>query len=373
MQRKFGAPLTVIVVMICATLFLCPTQLLAESGVLQEGPLQFRLEGLTRSPAVVMTTGSLGGWNEDDWVPFRLNITNTDGSDNVAEAAVNLEHENAGSYGIDAFAACFSESAGCGSGRTPTVGPSVVGSGSLWRLLVDSSEQMPMVSFYSLPGGVRTIQWRLGGTVPAGGSLIIRWAIHLAKGGSTNLACTGGTPLGSCSPQTIPPGKGEASWPGRSLQVRTAPPIPGERTVSIDVAQRPGCVVATAAYGSSMASEVAYMHHVRDEMIGSSKVGEMLVAGWNAFYYSWSPPVADLITKNDQMKPIFQFILIPLVGTIHLAAWIYDIFTWVDASLASVISFLTAAFISLVSYVIMPFWTLIYINRRRVKKVKTDI
>jgi hypothetical protein len=187
-----------------------------------------------------MTSGSLGGWNEDEWVPFLLTVTNKDESDHVADVAVDSDYQNAGRYGIDAFAACFSESAAdCGSGRTPAVGSSAVGSGSLWKLLVDSSEQVPQVSYESMMGGVTVIRWHLSSlSVPANSSLLVRWAVHLAKSNSTNLACAEDSPLASCSPQTVPVGMGEASWPGRSLQVRTSMPIPGERTVSIDVAQQ---------------------------------------------------------------------------------------------------------------------------------------
>jgi hypothetical protein len=226
---------------ICAVSLMAPSPLFAESSILQASSLQFELQGLTRSPATAMTSGSLGGWNEDDWVPFRLTITNKDPSDRIADVAIDLDYQNAGRYGIDAFAACFSGSAAdCGSGVTPAVGSSALGSGSLWKLLVDSSEQDPQVSYESMMGGVTVIRWHLSSlSVPANSSLSVEWATHLAKSDSTNLACAEDSPLAVCSPQTVPAGMGEASWPGRSLQVRTSLPIPGERTVSIDVAQQP--------------------------------------------------------------------------------------------------------------------------------------
>jgi hypothetical protein len=187
-----------------------------------------------------MTTGSLGGWNEDEWVPLLLTVTNKGESDQVVDVAIDSDYQNAGRYGIDAFAACFSESAAdCGSGMIPTVSSSALGSGSLWKLLVDSLDQVPGVSYESMFGGVTIIRWHLSSLpVPANSSVLVRWAVHLAKSNSTNLACAEGSPLTSCSPQTVPVGMGEASWPGRSLQVRTSLPIPGERTVSIDVAQQ---------------------------------------------------------------------------------------------------------------------------------------
>ena len=254
MRRASTVVVAAFVIAVCAISFSNLNLLCAGSNNLQTGPLQFRLEGLTRSPSTEMTSGSLGGWSEDQWVPFRLTVTNNDERGQTADLAIDLEYENAGRYGIDAFAACFSESAAdCGSGMTPTVGSTALGSASLWKLLIDSSEQDPQISeqdpqmsFESMMGGVTVIRWRLGSlSVPAHGSLLVRWAVHLAESDSTNLACTEESPLASCSPQTVPAGMGEASWPGRSLQVRTSLPIPGERTVSIDPAQQQTTMTST--------------------------------------------------------------------------------------------------------------------------------
>ena len=371
MRREFKVLFTLtILVTIYVISFSNPTTSLAELNNAESTPLQYTLEGLTRSPTVRMTTGSLGGWNEDEWVPFRLTITNTEESVQVAEAAINQEYENDGRYGIDAFAATFAESADLGSGRTPTLGPSAIGSGTLWRILVNSSEYVPIVIFDTLPGGVKTIQWRTGDlSVPANGSLLIEWSIHLAKGNSTNLACTGGSPLGQCSPQNIPPEMGEASWPGRSLQVRAAPPIPGERTVSIDVAQKTSaCIIATATYGSHMEPQVVYMRSVRDEMIGSSEVGETLVAGWNIFYYSWSPPIAHLISSNNVLQKISQVLIIPLVAIIHLTAAIYSNAAHLNASIASLAAFLFASISSTTIYIIIPLYAARFIRKKTLHK-----
>jgi hypothetical protein len=37
------------------------------------------------------------------------------------------------------------------------------------------------------------------------------------------------------------------------------------------------CIIATVAYGSPMAPEVAYMRYVRDNLIGSTEIGGRLV------------------------------------------------------------------------------------------------
>jgi len=118
--------------------------------------------------------------------------------------------------------------------------------------------------------------------------------------------------------------------------------------------QTRGCVIATAAYGSELSPEVAYMRIVRDSMIGSNDVGRLLVNGWNTFYYLWSPPIAQFIAKHDLSRPIFQVLLLPLVGTIHLTAYAYTISVPVNTAFASVAAFLFAAVLSTTIYILVP-------------------
>ncbi|MFC1505451.1 CFI-box-CTERM domain-containing protein [Thermoproteota archaeon] len=126
-----------------------------------------------------------------------------------------------------------------------------------------------------------------------------------------------------------------------------------------------GCIIATATYGSSMAPEVIFMRNVRDNMVGSTDIGKTLVTGWNAFYYSWSPPIAHFISTNKESQSLSQVVLIPLVGTIHVTALTYNIFANMNQSFASVISFLTAAFLSILSYIVIPVWGLLFLYKKR--------
>jgi len=310
-------------------------------------PLQFNLEGMTRMPMMGMTQGSLGGWNENDWVPFRLTAENGGGNDATFEAAIDMEYrENRGRIGIDAFADCFSASSpDCGSGMTPMMGGMATGTGHMWSLTSGSSTgQTPGVSFSQEPGGVQTIRWDMPSVVvPAHSSLAITWAVHLAKGGSTNLACAQGSPLSGCAPTNVPVGMGEASWPGRSLQVRAASPsIPGERTVSVDVAQQgpqtqqgqPNCVIATAAYGSAMAAPVQFLREFRDGEVESTYLGSEFLTAFNGWYYSWAPGVAGVESTNAELRSAVRFMIVPLLGILFLSRDIFHAILPVNSELA---------------------------------------
>jgi hypothetical protein len=130
-----------------------------------------------------------------------------------------------------------------------------------------------------------------------------------------------------------------------------------------------GCVIATAAYGSELAPEIAYMQHVRDGMIGSNEVGRLLVNGWNTFYYLWSPPIAEFIHAHDVTKPLFRVLLLPLVGTIHLTAYTYTMSSPINSTFASVAAFLFAAVSSTTIYAVMPLLTLRAAYKRRLNHI----
>ncbi|MBS7622383.1 PD40 domain-containing protein [Candidatus Bathyarchaeota archaeon] len=114
------------------------------------------------------------------------------------------------------------------------------------------------------------------------------------------------------------------------------------------------CVIATAAYGSPLAPEVVYMRHVRDNMIASNEAGRTLVNGWNLFYYLWSPPVAQFVATNHPLQPVARVLLVPLVGVVHVTAYIYDLATPVSAAFASVTAFTLAAILAAAIYVATP-------------------
>jgi hypothetical protein len=125
------------------------------------------------------------------------------------------------------------------------------------------------------------------------------------------------------------------------------------------------CIIATATYGSEMAPEVIFMRHVRDDMIGSNEVGRSVVNGWNAFYYSWSTPLAQLITTHSTLQPVSRVLLLPLVGTIHATADIYDLAAPVNLTFASIIAFLFAAIASTTIYIVAPLFTIQTMYRKR--------
>jgi hypothetical protein len=152
-----------------------------------------------------------------------------------------------------------------------------------------------------------------------------------------------------------------------SLWIESPEAILASTPTTSPSAPRQGCVIATAVYGTELAPEVTYIRHVRDDMIGSNEVGRMLVEGWNTFYYSWSPPVAECVASSESLQAIFRVSLLLFVAVVHSTACVYTAIASLNPSLASIIAFLFAGTTSTVIYAVMPLLLLQFIVKKRFK------
>ena len=71
-----------------------------------------------------------------------------------------------------------------------------------------------------------------------------------------------------------------------------------------------GCFIATAAYGTPMAQDVRYLRAFRDEYLQTSEAGRWFVRQ----YYKYSPPFADYLRQDDNLRAVVRGALSPLIG-----------------------------------------------------------
>jgi len=79
-----------------------------------------------------------------------------------------------------------------------------------------------------------------------------------------------------------------------------------------------GCLIATAAFGSELAPQVQFLREIRDNTILQTESGASFMAGFNQFYYSFSPAVADYERENPVFKEAVRITLTPLLTSLAL-------------------------------------------------------
>ena len=79
-----------------------------------------------------------------------------------------------------------------------------------------------------------------------------------------------------------------------------------------------GCLIATAAFGSEMAPQVQFLRELRDNTVLQTESGSAFMTGFNQFYYSFSPTVADYERENPAFKEAVKITLTPLLTSLTL-------------------------------------------------------
>jgi len=79
-----------------------------------------------------------------------------------------------------------------------------------------------------------------------------------------------------------------------------------------------GCLIATAAFGSELAPQVQLLREIRDSVVLQTKSGSIFMTGFNQFYYSFSPAVADYERENTTFKEAVKLTLTPLLTSLTL-------------------------------------------------------
>ena len=79
-----------------------------------------------------------------------------------------------------------------------------------------------------------------------------------------------------------------------------------------------GCLIATASYGSELSPQVQLLREIRDNTVLQTQSGTSFMGGFNQFYYSFSPTIADYERENPVFKEAVKLTLTPLLTSLTL-------------------------------------------------------
>ena len=83
-----------------------------------------------------------------------------------------------------------------------------------------------------------------------------------------------------------------------------------------------GCLIATAAFGSEMAPQVQFLREIRDNTVLQTESGSAFMTGFNQFYYSFSPVIADYERENMAFKETVKIAITPMLTSLAILNYV---------------------------------------------------
>ena len=84
-----------------------------------------------------------------------------------------------------------------------------------------------------------------------------------------------------------------------------------------------GCLIATAAYGTELSPQVQSLREIRDNQLMNSDSGVSFMTGFNQFYYSFSPIIADYQRENPVFKEFVKISITPMLSSLFIIPLFY--------------------------------------------------
>jgi streptogramin lyase len=120
-------------------------------------------------------------------------------------------------------------------------------------------------------------------------------------------------------------------------------------TLTVQVVAAGGhCLIATATYGSELSDEVQFLRNFRDKSILKTNTGSNFMIAFNAWYYSFSPYVAQFIREHALARTVTKLMVYPLMGILRLGASVFYILPTNLEAAAVVSGLLTSSLIGIV-------------------------
>ena len=83
-----------------------------------------------------------------------------------------------------------------------------------------------------------------------------------------------------------------------------------------------GCLIATATFGTELAPQVQQLRELRDNTLLQTKSGSAFMNGFNEFYYSFSPTIADWERQNPIFKEAMKLSITPLLTSLSILNYV---------------------------------------------------
>ncbi len=100
---------------------------------------------------------------------------------------------------------------------------------------------------------------------------------------------------------------------------------PGLSASSNNNQTQSGCLIATAAFGSELAPQVQQLRAFRDGIALRTFAGSSFMNVFNAWYYSFSPSVAEYERQSSWLQSAVRASIYPLLRMLGISTFVYDL------------------------------------------------
>ena len=152
--------------------------------------------------------------------------------------------------------------------------------------------------------------------------------------------------------------------------VTTASTQSSTTSSSTTSAPGPKCFIATATFGSELAPQVQFLRNLRDNEIMNTYVGWNFMIAFNAWYYSFSPTVAEAITQHPTLQYAMRAVLYPLIAILRLGATPFSVLP-AHQELAAVLSGMLITSLIGIAYLSLPLAAISKLSSKRRLTSKT--
>jgi len=160
----------------------------------------------------------------------------------------------------------------------------------------------------------------------------------------------------------------KASWPGDD---QYNPAESSITTVTASTQQPPAsaCVIATATYGSELSPQVQLLRNFRENIALKTFAGSSFMTAFNAWYYSWSPPVATAIAPDNAARATMRVVLQPILNILQIATVTFTSLSFNGEFAIIMAGFVAASLIGLVY--LMPITTVALVAINKLSRYKS--
>lgn len=126
-------------------------------------------------------------------------------------------------------------------------------------------------------------------------------------------------------------------------------------------------MIATATFESELSPEVQFLREFRDSQILQTFAGSNFMTAFNAWYYSYSPGVANYISTHEAARTGMKYLLYPLMGILHVSSATFSALN-IAPEFAALVAGLVASSLIGVVYLALPLTGTLWLFRSRLSR-----